>query len=87
MSMMNARSPFAILGAIVLASSLGSAGSARAADGQPATQMQAAAAADEQAVLDIFAAEIDVTHGRRAARSPMNQSAVPGDPAADSAGS
>jgi hypothetical protein len=65
MSMMNARLPFAILGTVLLASSLDLAGSAKAADGQPMTQMQAAAA-DEQVVLeDIVGAEIDAAHGRR----------------------
>jgi hypothetical protein len=51
MSTMNSRSPLAILGAVLLASSLDLAGSAKAADGQPMTQMQAAAA-DEQVVLE-----------------------------------
>ena len=65
MSTVNARCPFAILGAVILASGLGIAGSAKAADGQPTTQMQNAAA-DEQTVLrDILGAEADVTHGRR----------------------
>src|SRR5271167_2577528 len=65
MSTMNARSPFAILGAVILTSVLGLSGSARAADGQPTTQMQGAAA-DEQTVLrDILGAEADVTQGRR----------------------
>jgi hypothetical protein len=64
MSMMNARSPLAILGAVLLASSLDLAGSAKAADAQPTTQMQAAAA-DEQVVLDdIVGAEIDSARGR-----------------------
>src|SRR5260370_11319747 len=64
MSTMNARSPLAILGAVLLASSLELAGSAKAADGQPMTQMQEAAA-DEQVVLDdIVGAEIDVARGR-----------------------
>ena len=63
MSTMNARSPLAILGAVLLASSLQLAGSAKAADGQPMTQMQAAAA-DEQVVLDdVVGAEIDSARG------------------------
>jgi hypothetical protein len=60
---MNVRSPLAILGAVLLASSLQLAGSAKAADGQPMTQMQEAAA-DEQVVLDdIVGAEIDCARG------------------------
>ena len=63
MSTMNVRSPLAILGAVLLASSLQLAGSAKAADGQPMTQMQEAAA-DEQVVLDdIVGAEIDCARG------------------------
>jgi hypothetical protein len=62
-STMNVRSPLAILGAVLLASSLQLAGSAKAADGQPMTQMQEAAA-DEQVVLDdIVGAEIDCARG------------------------
>jgi hypothetical protein len=64
MSTMNVRSPLAILGAVLLASSLELAGSAKAADGQPMTQMREAAA-DEQVVLDdIVGAEIDIARGR-----------------------
>jgi len=65
MSTMNSRSPLAILGAVLLASSLDLAGSAKAADGQPMTQMQAAAA-DEQVVLqDVVGAQIDAARGHR----------------------
>jgi hypothetical protein len=65
MSMMNLRTPLAILGAVAMASSLDLAGSAKAADRQKMTQMQAAAA-DEQAVLDdVVGAEIDVARGRK----------------------
>jgi hypothetical protein len=63
MSTMNGSS-LAVLGAFVLVSSLAIAGSAKAADGQPTTHMQAAAA-DEQAVLaDIVRAEINLDRGR-----------------------
>lgn len=65
MSMMNARSPLAILGAVVLAASLDLAAPAKAADAQRMTPMQAAAA-DEQVVLeDIVGAEIDAARGRQ----------------------
>ncbi len=65
MSTMNSRSPLAILGAVLLASSLDLAGSAKAADGQPMTQIQAAAA-DEQVVLeDVVGAQIDAARGHR----------------------
>jgi hypothetical protein len=64
MSMMNARSPLAILGAVLLASSLDLAGSAKAADARPMTQMQAAAADEQVALDDIVGAEIDCARGR-----------------------
>jgi hypothetical protein len=64
MSTMNVRSPLAILGAVLLASSLQLAGSAKAADGQPMTQMQEAAADEQVVIEDIVGAEIDVAHGR-----------------------
>jgi hypothetical protein len=64
MSMMNLRSPLAILGAIVMAGSLELGGSAKAADAPAMTPIEAAVA-DEQAVLDhVVGAEIDVARGR-----------------------
>ena len=63
MSTMNG-SPLAVLGAFVLVSSLAIAGSAKAADGQPTTHMQAAAADEKAALADIVRAEINLNHGR-----------------------
>jgi hypothetical protein len=63
MSTMNVRSPLAILGAVLLASSLQLAGSAKAADGQPMTQMQEAAAHEQVVLDDIVGAEIDCARG------------------------